>query len=74
MSGYDKYLAVEKLKAQGWTEDTEAGQYMLRPPRLLLEKLAAMVFHVHDARDLQEFVLLPDKKLTAMALEPGEKS
>lgn len=60
MSGYDKRLAVEKLKAQGWTEDAEAGQYMLRPPRELLEKLASMVLHVYDARDLQEFAPAPD--------------
>ena len=60
MSGYDKHLAVEKLKAQGWTEDTEAGQYMLRPPRELLEKLAAMAFHVYDALDLQAFAPAPD--------------
>lgn len=60
MSGYDKHQAIEQLKAQGWTEDTEAGQYMLRPPRDLLEKLASMVFHVYAARDLQEFVETPE--------------
>jgi len=60
MSGYDKHLAVEKLKAQGWTEDAGAGRYMLRPPRELLEKLASMVFDVYDARDLQEFVETPE--------------
>jgi hypothetical protein len=60
MSGYDKHLAVEELKAQGWTEDPEAGLYMLRPPRELLEKLASMAFYVYDARDLQEFVPAPD--------------
>jgi hypothetical protein len=60
MSGYDKHRAVEQLKTQGWTEDAGAGEYMLRPPRELLEKLASMVFHVYDARDLQEFVKTPE--------------
>lgn len=65
MSGYDKQMAFEKLKAQGWTEDTETGQYMLRPPRELLEKLASMAFYVYDARDLQEFAAEPDDKAKA---------
>lgn len=65
MSGHDKYRALEQLKAQGWTEDTEAGEYMLRPPRELLEKLASMAFHVYDARDLQKFVDKPEADATA---------
>ena len=56
MSGLDKYNAMEALKAQGWTEAPELGQYMLRPPRKLLDALASMAFHVYDACDLQEFV------------------
>ena len=56
MSGFDKYQTVEALKAQGWTEAPELGEYMLRPPRELLERLAAMHFYVYDARDLQDFV------------------
>jgi hypothetical protein len=59
MSGYDKQQAAEQLKAQGWTEAPELGEYMLRPPRALLEKLAAMHFHVYDARDLQAFAQPP---------------
>lgn len=60
MSGYDKHMMVQELKAKGWTEDTQAGDYMLRPPHELLEKLASMAFHVYDARDLQEFVEPPE--------------
>ena len=60
MSGHDKLRAVEELKAQGWIEDEAAGQYMLRPPRELLDKLASMTFHVYDARDLQDFVATAD--------------
>ena len=60
MSGYDKYQAAEKLKAQGWTEDAEAGKNMLRPPRELLERLATMAFYIYDARDLQEFSAEPE--------------
>ena len=53
MSGSDKYTALEALKAQGWTEAPELGEYMLRPPRALLERLATMHFHVYDAGELQ---------------------
>lgn len=60
MSGHDKHQAMEQLKARGWTEDTEAGEYILRPPRALLETLASMAFHVYDARDLQQFVETPE--------------
>lgn len=60
MSGFEKHLVVQQLKAQGWTEDTEAGRYMLRPPRELLDRLASMTFHAYDARDLQAFVAQAD--------------
>ena len=56
MGGCDKYLIVEKLKAQGWIEDTEAGNYMLRPPIELLNKMRERVFYVYEALELQELV------------------
>lgn len=59
MGGLDKYQAFEALKAKGWTDDPARGKYMLRPPPQLLEQLAAMSFHVYDARDLQAFVKEP---------------
>ncbi len=65
MSGIDKYHAVQALKAQGWVEAPEAGDCMLRPPRALLERLAAMAFHAYDARDLQEFAENPTDDLGA---------
>lgn len=55
MSGFDKHQAMAALKAKGWTEVPELGQYMLRPPRELIDQLAAQCFYVYDARDLQEF-------------------
>lgn len=61
MSGFDKHLEMERLKALGWTVATEDGTYLLRPPKELLEKLAAKIYYVYDARDLQEFAELPDK-------------
>lgn len=61
MSGFDKNKDMEALKAQGWTEVPELGEYMLRPPRALLLKLEAMNFHVYDALELQSIAnLLPD--------------
>lgn len=61
MSGLYKYQLTEQLKAQGWTEDEQAGTYLLRPPKELLEKLASKIYYVYDARDLQEFAELPDQ-------------
>lgn len=58
MSALDKLRAVDALKAQGWVEAPEAGPYMMRPPRALIDRLAAQTFHVHDASDLQ--ALAPD--------------
>lgn len=53
MSAFDKLRAVDALKAQGWVDAPEAGPYMMRPPRALIERLAAQTFHVHEATDLQ---------------------
>lgn len=53
MGSFDKFQAVEELKSKGWTEDLAAGEYMLRPPKELLDRLALLPLHVYDARDLQ---------------------
>ena len=59
MSAFDKFEAMEALKAHGWTEAPESGEWALRPPKALLDKLATMTFHVYEARDLQAF--LPER-------------
>lgn len=58
MSGIDKALLMEKLKALGWKETDEDGWNLSPPESLWINKPKS--FYVYDAELLQE--LLSDTK------------
>lgn len=53
MAGFDKYVLMEKLKKLGWKEGGDG--YEMEPPPELFEKRPRL-FHVYDAKDLQNLL------------------
>ena len=65
MSGFDKYLRGEQLKARGWEEDEQTGTYYLTGDKLeqYVNFLRTTKFNASFAMDLDD-ILCPDNYVT----------
>jgi len=54
MAGFDKYILGEKLEKLGWRWESLRSNTMIPPENLWNKR--PKVFHVYDARDLQDLL------------------